>query len=107
MLSVHHRRYIKGLMPWEYPGHLLITLCPNCHDEERATRSELEQEFLELLKERFLVRSLPEIIEAFQKLPSTFTCEITASIINYALTDGYEKSKDGFDEYIRRNSGRQ
>lgn len=36
-LLVHHRQYhfIKAenafKMPWDYPEHLLITLCKNCH----------------------------------------------------------------------------
>jgi hypothetical protein len=36
-LQVHHRQYHfvvrenKFKLPWEYPGHLLITLCENCH----------------------------------------------------------------------------
>ncbi|MET3611022.1 HNH endonuclease [Mucilaginibacter rubeus] len=36
-LLVHHRQYhfVKAeqafKMPWDYPGHLLITLCQNCH----------------------------------------------------------------------------
>jgi hypothetical protein len=36
-LQVHHRQYqfIKAenafKVPWDYPGHLLITLCRNCH----------------------------------------------------------------------------
>ncbi|MGZ3813588.1 MAG: HNH endonuclease [Mucilaginibacter sp.] len=37
-LQVHHRQYqfIKQVnafkMPWDYPDHLLITLCKNCHN---------------------------------------------------------------------------
>lgn len=34
MLSVHHRHYINGREPWDYPGELLITLCEKCHREE-------------------------------------------------------------------------
>lgn len=36
-LQVHHRQYhfIKATqkfkVPWDYPGHLLITLCSTCH----------------------------------------------------------------------------
>ncbi|WP_439516136.1 HNH endonuclease [Sediminibacterium sp.] len=36
-LQVHHRQYhfIKAIqkfkVPWDYPGHLLITLCSTCH----------------------------------------------------------------------------
>lgn len=30
-IHVHHKKYIKGLMAWEYPDHLLIPLCKDCH----------------------------------------------------------------------------
>ncbi|WP_250532402.1 hypothetical protein [Caballeronia sp. ATUFL_F1_KS39] len=30
-LSVHHRRYVKGLQPWEYHESSLVTLCGCCH----------------------------------------------------------------------------
>ncbi len=38
-LQVHHRQYHfllrekKFRMPWEYPDHLLITLCEPCHQK--------------------------------------------------------------------------
>ena len=31
-LHVHHKRYRRGLMPWEYPADELLTLCVDCHD---------------------------------------------------------------------------
>jgi hypothetical protein len=37
-LQVHHRQYHfivsqqQFLLPWEYPDHLLITLCQSCHN---------------------------------------------------------------------------
>jgi hypothetical protein len=33
-LHVHHRHYINGRRPWDYPDQLLITLCYKCHKEE-------------------------------------------------------------------------
>ena len=52
-LNVHHRYYITGRMPWEYPDWSLITLCNECHkerhdmDESRHEAANLprEQEF--------------------------------------------------------------
>ncbi|HEY4196473.1 MAG TPA: hypothetical protein VGM63_13110 [Mucilaginibacter sp.] len=41
-LQVHHRQYqfvkvAKGFkVPWDYPDHLLITLCKNCHQRGHA-----------------------------------------------------------------------
>lgn len=33
-LQVHHKKYIKGKMPWEIQDKYLITLCENCHNKE-------------------------------------------------------------------------
>lgn len=31
-LQVHHRRYIAGRKPWEYPDEQLVVLCDGCHE---------------------------------------------------------------------------
>lgn len=31
-LAIHHKKYIKGKKPWEYPSKLLTTVCQPCHD---------------------------------------------------------------------------
>lgn len=31
-LQVHHKRYIKGRLAWDYPNNLLTTLCGTCHN---------------------------------------------------------------------------
>lgn len=33
-LHVHHFKYLKGNMPWEYPDSNFITMCYECHYEE-------------------------------------------------------------------------
>ncbi len=33
-LHVHHRRYVKGRMAWEYEDGELLVLCETCHEEE-------------------------------------------------------------------------
>jgi len=30
-LNCHHKYYVKGKMPWEYPFSAMMTLCDNCH----------------------------------------------------------------------------
>lgn len=30
-LNVHHKKYLPGRSPWEYPNELLITYCEDCH----------------------------------------------------------------------------
>lgn len=39
-LHVHHKRYVKGRMPWEYDNRDLVTVCENCHDSAEEIRQE-------------------------------------------------------------------
>jgi len=45
-LQVHHRKYIDGLMAWEYPDHLLITLCYECHSKYHGHTVDLRSDRL-------------------------------------------------------------
>lgn len=46
-LQVHHKRYVKGRMAWEYPDDELISLCSDCHhqthEEKDALLAEIAQ----------------------------------------------------------------
>lgn len=33
-LALHHKVYIPGIEPWDYPDDILITICKDCHDKE-------------------------------------------------------------------------
>jgi hypothetical protein len=33
-LNVHHRKYVAGKLPWQYPDEDLLTLCKSCHKDE-------------------------------------------------------------------------
>lgn len=35
-LQVHHKKYLTGKAPWEYPFELCETLCKGCHAEEHG-----------------------------------------------------------------------
>ncbi len=41
-LNVHHRYYLKGKKPWEYPDEHFDCLCEVCHVNEHAKRDELK-----------------------------------------------------------------
>lgn len=47
-LSVHHKRYVKGRMPWEYKDHELAVLCQPCHEFEHEAK-ELRYELIACL----------------------------------------------------------
>lgn len=42
-LHVHHRRYIKGRMVWEYEDEGLAVLCAACHKNQHAHRELLDK----------------------------------------------------------------
>jgi hypothetical protein len=44
-LHVHHKRYVKGRMAWEYPDAELVTLCEGCHESLHAM-TEIAKEML-------------------------------------------------------------
>lgn len=35
-LDVHHRYYVSGQNPWDYPDETLVVLCSHCHEEEEG-----------------------------------------------------------------------
>lgn len=41
-LHVHHKRYVKGRMIWEYPATELEVLCDSCHETAHAEKDELQ-----------------------------------------------------------------
>jgi hypothetical protein len=42
-LNVHHRLYIKGRDPWDYPLAGLVTLCESCHKSEADVSEQLHR----------------------------------------------------------------
>lgn len=41
-LHAHHKIYLRGRKPWEYPEHLLECLCDACHTRAHAERDHLD-----------------------------------------------------------------
>ena len=37
-LNVHHRWYVYGRKPWQYPDRCLVTLCEHCHNHVHRMR---------------------------------------------------------------------
>lgn len=68
-LEVHHKEYLSGLDPWDYPLSNFITLCEDCHkkvtqrnasikDHTPLTRKELEGRIIFLNKQaEFLLKN--------------------------------------------------
>lgn len=36
-LEVHHRHYVRGRKPWEYPDVAFLCICRDCHEERTLT----------------------------------------------------------------------
>jgi len=42
-LQVHHKAYLSGADPWQYPDYFLITLCEVCHSEEEYYKKAIKE----------------------------------------------------------------
>lgn len=71
-LHVHHLYYTRGAEPWDYPDTALLTVCEDCHTNER-TRQEDEDYLLIALRDRgvsaTMVRGLTNLIDGFFPAP--------------------------------------
>lgn len=43
-LHVHHRYYVSGRIPWEYPPFCYVTLCKTCHEGVKRLTEERRQD---------------------------------------------------------------
>lgn len=50
-LHVHHAVYFPGAKPWDYPNHLLLTMCEPHHTEEEAQKLNVSWEFVEAFRQ--------------------------------------------------------
>lgn len=49
---MHHLYYEKDQDPWDYPDESLITLCEECHQEEKEGKYEAEGDLIYALRVR-------------------------------------------------------
>lgn len=42
-LNVHHTFYQKGVLPWQYPDHSLLTFCEPCHVKEEKEKEAIDR----------------------------------------------------------------
>lgn len=50
-LHVHHKRYVKGRMAWEYGRQELACLCESCHEKSHEIKETLSEVMLYEFKE--------------------------------------------------------
>jgi hypothetical protein len=56
-LNVHHKSYLKGRDPWDYPPDYYVVLCDDCHKHYHLT-----QDYLNLILNNFGIHVQWEII---------------------------------------------
>lgn len=67
-LHVHHRYYLNGHKPWEYPDTALTTLCADCHEQETADLKPAKNEiFLAFARRGQCAGALSYIAQAFEE----------------------------------------
>jgi hypothetical protein len=86
-LHVHHRYYIKDKKPWEYENDTLVTLCEECHENESKYIKNSATLVLRSLKKKFFSDDLERLSKAFDDLNSSYPPEVTATIIEWVLSD--------------------
>lgn len=93
-LHVHHVRYIPGKDPWDYKNHMLMTLCANCHEAEKEMRRDYESCLLDILRDfGFLADDIYSITAGFVGLHSQYPPEVSATIVEFALSNQEEWDK--------------
>lgn len=93
-LHVHHKAYVRGKEPWDYPDAMLITLCEGCHD---SAHSEDNRRKLSNLVAMCLTESqAADVFSSFQALldQDTTGC-LLAEVINYCASMDAREFLDG------------
>ena len=61
-LQVHHRRYIYGKKVWDYSMEELITLCNECHEEEKDCMKIHMELFIGILKTKLFSSHVNDLV---------------------------------------------
>lgn len=98
-LVVHHRDYLPNTDPWDYPDHLLVTLCEDCHEAERTQRPELEHVLLQVLRTQFFTRDIFRLGHGFHRMKLLDSPEVVAGVYDWALCSP-EIQRELIDRYL-------
>ncbi|MDD5510875.1 MAG: hypothetical protein PHI12_08695 [Dehalococcoidales bacterium] len=98
-LIVHHRLYISGNDPWDYPDDFLITLCETCHESESRNMATMEKGLIESLKASFFAEDIQELIVGFWQIELQYKSDIVASALGWAIRDP-EMQREIVDKFV-------
>jgi hypothetical protein len=96
-LHAHHKVYVKGRKPWEYPDELLECLCDPCHE---AAHAQLKR--LELTVAEHPSAALPALNRVLTKVGEALTATNRAQRVD--LLNGIQDELDAIEDY-RRGAG--
>lgn len=92
-LHAHHLNYRKGADPWDYDNEDLLTLCEECHQEEKDLKRSCNILSVEIRRKFKIGRNIEELAEAFASMKVPHTAEVFTSALCELLTDE-EKLKE-------------
>lgn len=109
-LHVHHRHYLSGKEPWDYPAKLLVTLCEECHEQEsgflRFAPNDLSNSFLAA---GFMASDFISIIDGLSDIELQHSPEVVLSVYGWALSSKKIQSlliKEYFNELEEKTAKR-
>ena len=86
-LNVHHKYYIKGCDPWEYPPEALVTLCEGCHVIEKEGRAEQERQLLQALRLHFFTEDIDNLAQYFNQAKLFSIPSLIVEVLGWFLYD--------------------
>ena len=90
-LNVHHLAYLPGTAPWDYPDHLLVTLCEEHHQAEEDHKAETDLALIWALREsgalNFDLNRITQIIRELGLIPGGL------AIIQRALDEAWTEAR--------------
>jgi hypothetical protein len=104
-LAVHHKYYIKGKEPWDYPLSAFMTLCEDCHREEYESRPECEEHLLHALRERgFSASDVQNLAIGFHEMRLRHLPEVVAAAYEWALKtpDSQDRVLEMYFDHLRK-----
>jgi hypothetical protein len=86
-LHVHHRHYLVGAEPWEYPEELLTTLCESCHEQETEDAKHADAQLLMAVHEKFTAADISRLAYGIRLCKPQHIDEVVATAYAEAFAD--------------------
>lgn len=77
-LHVHHKRYVKGRMAWEYDDAELVALCETCHEADHFDR-EILDEILAKVDSMFPVKVAVGLLAGYMQANYTLDHDLSSA----------------------------